>query len=165
MDYYRDTYENDMLATGEYGENSKVVSLPAFCFHKTKEQEDGRIKVYASFWGFTYRLEDWNLVTLFGGEYSGAGVATLRKSGDSDDWIVEEFERNDGLGIYYIDDILRFSEGDEELKEMYLCNDSAKDPIWSARLQTLREYIRKNNLPIDSFQDYGWDPVMIPDQS
>ncbi len=161
MDYYRENYEKDMLATGDYGESIAVVSLPAFCIHKIKEQDDGRIKVYASFWGFTYRLQDRTLVTLFGGEYPGAGVVTLRKSEDADEWIVEDFERNEGMGETYIDDILRFCEGDEELKEMYLGNDSATDPVRSERITALRQYVRANDLPIDTFRDPGWEQAYI----
>lgn len=27
------------------------------------------------------------------------------------------------------------------------------------RLQVVSEYVKRNNLPITQYQDYGWDPV------
>ena len=59
-------------------------------------------------------------------------------------------------------DITRFAHGDKELEaQLFEAADTSKDLFRNSRMRYITEYVRANGLDIDSYQDYGWEPVML----
>ena len=65
-------------------------------------------------------------------------------------------------GSHYAEDIKRICAGNTALvQQFYDSGNAEKDPVKSRREWYLRNYITDNNLDIDSYRDYGRDPVRL----
>ena len=160
-EYFIDEYRTELeTQAAEDLKGINYVALPAYMIFKTKDLDDGRIAVYGSFWNFVYRLEMTTLVPCNlapCGEFPGACVVTLRSDhAEGGGWVVDEVDRNDGMGSDYATDIYRFAEGDDELLNMYFsilsADENGLSQVQLALEQAIREYVIVNNLPIDSYQ-------------
>ena len=135
------------------------VSIPAPVIFRTEDMDADHVKVYGNFWVLNYILRDGILDCDSGGE--NPGYLILEKSGDS--WTVSETEFA-GDGSEYAEDIRRFCNGDKELETLYFSsNDAQNDPLYTVRLEYVRDYVESNDLDIEAFQDFGWDPVYLHD--
>ena len=133
-----------------------AVNIPAYVIIRQTEADD-ITRVYGDFWVYGYKLEGKNLSCISGGSY--AGVFYLRQNENG--YEAQSFEMvADGSG--YEESLDKICEGDEELKQKFLdVSDASNDECKAARRNFINLYAVANNLEIESYQDYGWDPVML----
>lgn len=132
------------------------VAIPAYVIIKTTETDD-ITNVYGDFWVYTYKLEDKNMMCESGGSYPG--VFHLRQNENG--YEVASFDMaSDGSG--YMSSLEKMCDGDEELQQRFLDVSSAdNNECINARISFLRWYAYDNELEIETYQDFGWDPVSL----
>lgn len=157
------------ISDNMYYQPEGSVYIPAFCIFKSesigesrKKDKDGAVKgdvkVYGNFWTFNYSKQGRTLFCESGGE--APGVFYLKQTGEND-YEVTVFGQV-GDGSQYSEDIKRICAGNKALEEQYFSAcDAGKEPLKSRRMWYIYNYVQDNDLDIDSYQDYGWDPVML----
>lgn len=150
-----------------------TVMIPAFCIFKSEtvvdpqskgsnEAKKGDVKVYGNFWDFVYSRKDKTLFCESGGE--APGVIYLKRTGDNA-YEVTTFDRV-GDGSQYSEDIKRICNGNKVLEQQYYdASDAGKDPLKTRRMWYIWNYVTDNDLDINSYQDYGWEPVALENPS
>ena len=114
------------------------------------EQADS---LWGDFWVFWYNVAGDTLKCVAGGNHSG--LMTLE--GENGDYKVTAFEQTvDGagneasakriFGTHY--DIYQNMHSNQEVRE-------------AVRREQLKEYVKRNNLPVKYYQDYGWPAVEL----
>lgn len=147
-----------LAAYGTKEENA--VTIPAFCIFMTEIDKDNQdmINVYGNFWLLSYQKNGTVLECIGGGEHPG--VIHLMKDGEG---YLVRFEQA-GDGSFYGEDIKSFCKGNTSLEKQYFeAVDAGKDPVLSKRVWYIRQYAEQNGSDIDSYKDYGWDPVKLAD--
>ncbi len=133
------------------------VNVPAYVIVKTETTEDDFTKVYGDFWVYEYTLDGTNFVCESGGSYPGVFYLRQNENG----YETSSFEMaEDGSG--YMESVEKICGGDEELKQAFLDSTDAQNPkSINARIGFIRWYANANGLKIDTYQDFGWDPVSL----
>lgn len=144
----------------EYGPNypDADVCIPCPVIVALDESNKEDILVYGDFWVLKYDLDGDTLMNTSGGSYPG--VIHL-KSSDTAGYEVTGMEVvADGsdftpsakkiFGKYY-DEFTKINS-DEKLRE-------------ETRAQIIANYVAANDLSIKAYQDYGWDPVPLPEEN
>ena len=133
------------------------VNIPAYVILKSVATEDDFTKVYGDFWVYGYTLDGTNLVCENGGSYPGVFYLRQNENG----YEAASFEMlEDGSG--YTESLEAVCEGDEELKQKFLdASDAANPECINARIGFIRWYANANGLKIDTYQDFGQDPVSL----
>ena len=143
--YFQDNYTR-------YYEKEDV-SVPAILVLEEDDSDPDDIKVWGVFSLFNYDVEGKTLLNLSGGDYPG--LVHLKADGDSyevtDIDLVED-------GMDYSSSVNQIFGEKEGLAEKFWNSDEKQE---EARADFLKMYIRDNNLDIDAYQDYGWDPVPL----
>ncbi len=133
------------------------VSIPCPIIIKEDESDKDDIKVYGNFWIFNYDLKGDILENTSGGSYPGcihlkstdAGyeVTSMDVCADGEDF-TESAKKifGDNYDAYMKDG------EDEKLRE-------------ETRAQIIANYVAANNLDIKAYQDFGWDPVTLPEEN
>ena len=129
------------------------VMIPNFVIMGTDETNPDDIKVWGNFWVMNYDLEGDNLMMKNGGE--NPGLLHLKKTGTG--YTVTGADMV-GDGSNNAPDARRIFGTDEKLMRFYQNQDLVVD---RNRADTIRRYVIRNGLNINSFQDYGWDKVML----
>ena len=135
----------------------KICGIYPFGEHSilTGDMDVEFVNFYTYFINTFKTKNDWSymLTKTIGGDYPG--LVHLRADGDS-------FEVT---GIDLVKDGMDYSSsanqifGEKEgLAEKFWNSDEKQE---EARADFLKMYIRDNNLDIDAYQDYGWDPVPL----
>jgi len=133
-------------------------TVPTLVLIRKEEDSNGNVKVYGNFWVHVYSKRGTSLFLESGGERPG--VAYLTKTGDNT-YEVTKFDEV-GTGSDYDKDVERICNGDKELRQKYAdsANGSSElNKTWKNWF--LYSYIKDNNLQLDSYWEYGWDPVPI----
>ena len=147
----------------EYGAGSGSVMIPAPVILHTDDSDAENVKVWGNFWTLGYNLEGTCLVCEGGGEAPGVMELTQAEDGGYE---VTSF-RVAGDGDKYAEDIRMFceeveGEDTDSLYEQYMqSNDLGASPAADVRKAFIEQYVADNDLDIDSFQDPGWDPIVI----
>lgn len=136
--------------------------IPAPVVFYTDDTDPADIRIWGNFWVFRYDLEDGNLLMQSGGEHPG--LLHLKKSEDD----VLGYEATD------FEAVQDGSDYDSSLKEicgkapaeagdLYAQYSSAADDGTNdaVREEYLRMYADQVPFPIVSYQDPGWDPVLL----
>ena len=133
--------------------------IPSFVIVRQEDGANaGEIRVYGNYWLFVYSKKGKTLFCESGGE--APAVFTLKKA-DGGEYQVTGYEQA-GDDAQYAKDITRFAHGDKELEaQLFEAADTSKDLFRNSRMRYITEYVRTNGLDIDSYQDYGWEPVML----
>ncbi len=143
----------------ELGKNypEAQVCIPCPIIVKEDDTDRSDIKLYGNFWIFKYDLKDGILENTSGGSYPGC---IHIKCTDSEYEVTSMEVVEDGssfeesakkiFGEYY--DAFMKEGQDEELRE-------------KTRAQIIANYVAANNLDITAYQDYGWDPVTLPEEN
>ena len=143
--YFQENY-------GQYYEKTDI-SVPSFLILDEDASDPDNIKVWGVFSLFNYDVEGKTLLNLSGGDYPG--LVHLKADGDSyevtDIDLVED-------GMDYSSSVNQIFGEKEGLAEKFWNSDEKQE---EARADFLKMYIRDNNLDIDAYQDYGWDPVPL----
>ncbi|MBR6452331.1 MAG: hypothetical protein IKS87_06465 [Lachnospiraceae bacterium] len=148
------SYMTDELAKG-YPESQ--VSIPCPVIIAEDESDKSDIRVYGNFWIFNYDLNGEILECASGGSYPGC---IHIKSTDEGYTVTSMDVCEDGTGFtesakkifgQYYDTFMKDGE-DENIRE-------------ETRAQIIANYVAANNLSITAYQDYGWDPVTLPEEN
>ena len=144
-----DTYE------GNYPDAQVGIPCPIIVAMDDSNRDD--ILVYGDFWYFNYNLNGDLLENVAGGSYPGVmhfrstdegyevtGMEVVADGSDFDSSAKEIF------GKYYNDFIKAESDADAREK---------------TRAQIIANYVAANNLSVTAYQDYGWDPVKLPEEN
>ncbi|SDB22213.1 hypothetical protein SAMN02910298_01068 [Pseudobutyrivibrio sp. YE44] len=121
------------------------------------DSDKSDIKFYGDFWVYNYNLEGDTLMTQSGGnhpgvmhlkstdaEYEVTGFDAVADGNDFEPTAKEYF------GKHYDDFMKVYSDSDTREK---------------VRAQIIANYVAANNLSITKYQDYGWDPVELPEEN
>ena len=147
-------YMTDELAKG-YPESQ--VSIPCPVIIKDDISDKSDIRVYGNFWIFNYDLNGTTLENTSGGSYPGCMHLKNTEEG-YEVTAMDVVEDGSGFtdsakkifGEYY--DLFMKDGEDENLRE-------------KTRAQIIANYVAANNLDINAYQDYGWDPVTLPEEN
>ncbi len=149
--YLIDTYAS------QYPEAQVCIPCPVIVAEDESDKSD--IRVYADFWVLNYDLNGDILENTSGGSYPG--VMHLKSVDTAAGYEVTSMEVvEDGSGFtesakkifgdYY--DAFTKVQSDDKLRE-------------ETRAQIIANYVAANNLNITAYQDYGWDPVTLPEEN
>ena len=133
------------------------VSIPSPVIVKEDVLDGGDIDLYGDFWLYNYNLNADTLECVSGGSYPGCmhiikgengyEVKSFDLVGDGSDY---EPSAKKIFKEYY-NDLIK-AQADEEKKQ--------KD-----RAQIIANYAAANSLDIRQYRDYGWDPVLLPEEN
>ena len=139
------------------GYDKSQVCIPCPIIIAEDESDKSDIRVYGNFWIFNYDLNGDILENTSGGSYPGCIHV---KSTDAGYEVTSAEIVEDGTGFTdsakkifgkYYDKFMKEGE-DEKLRE-------------ETRAQIIANYAAANDLKISAYQDYGWDPVMLPEEN
>ena len=154
--FYSVLYQYMIDEFGQYYDKSQVC-IPCPVIIAEDESDRSDIRVYGNFWIFNYDLKGDILENTSGGSYPGCIHV---KTTDAGYEVVSADIVEDGSGYTdsakkifgkYYDKFTKEGE-DEKLRE-------------ETRAQIIANYAAANNLNIKAFQDYGWDPVPLPEEN
>ena len=135
------------------------VSIPCPIIVAEEDSDRDDIRVYGNFWLFNYDLEGDTLKNTSGGAYPGcmhlkfvdnaAGfeVTSMEVAADGSDF---DESAKKIFGKHY-DEFVKVNSDDKTREE--------------TRAQIIANYVAANNLSITAYQDYGWDPVPLPEEN
>ena len=135
------------------------VSIPCPVIVAEEDSDHDDIRVYGDFWIFNYDLEGDTLKNTSGGAYPGcmhfkavdsaAGfeVTSMEVVADGSDF---DESAKKIFGKHY-DEFVKVNSDDKAREE--------------TRAQIIANYVAANNLSITAYQDYGWDPVPLPEEN
>ena len=153
--FYSEVYDYVEDLAEDYPEAD--VSIPCILIVAEDEGDNGETLVYGDFWIFNYNLDGTTLKCASGGSYPGC----LHVSYDEGEYEVTEFEVvEDGEG-YGESAKAIFGSHYEDFAKIH-SDSEAMEPI---RAQIIANYVAANNLDITEYQDYGWDPVELPEEN
>lgn len=144
-DYVKTDYYDSYASEG-------TLFMPAFVIVKEVQEGDDYL-VFGNFWSYGYMLNGRILEVSSGGEMP----ACFHLKATDEGYEVVEVERA-GDGADYAKDIREFTRNYPGLYEEFSMTEEERT---AARKEFLQMYIRDNNLDIEYYKDYGWDPVKI----
>lgn len=145
------------LSNNYHYEMKASVAIPAFCIFMSEVDENDAdvVKVYGNYWLFIYEKIGTVLECISGGE--APGVVYVKKNGD--EYVVDHFEQVRD-GSYYTEDIKAICNGNKSLEDQFF---GSSDAMTTSRIYKIKKYVEMFDLNIDSYHDFGWDPVMLAD--
>lgn len=154
--FYSVLYEYLIDELGKNYEKSDVC-IPCPVIIAEDESDNSDIKVYGNFWIFNYDLNGEILENTSGGSYPGC---IHIKSTDAGYEVTSMEVTEDGSGF------------DESAKKIFGKNydkfmkDGEDEKIQEeTRAQIIANYVAANGLDITAYQDYGHDPVTLPEEN
>ena len=133
------------------------VGIPCPVIIAEDDSNKDDILLYGNFWYFNYKLNGDTLENTSGGSYPGVMHV---KSTDAGYEVTGMDLTEDGSGFTesakkifgkYYDTFMKDGEDDKLLEK--------------TRAQIIANYVAANNLSITAYQDYGWDPVTLPEEN
>ena len=111
------------------------------------------LSVYGDFWIFWYNIAGDTLKTVSGGNHSGRMTVAMQDNRP----VVTAFEQTvDGAGFTASAKRI-FGNHYDIYRDMH-ANENVREAV---RQEQLGEYIRRHNLPVHYYQDYGWPAVQL----
>jgi hypothetical protein len=154
--------ENYMLTTdfGFTPEEGGVLIPTPILLKSEMNADETEATVYGNFWIFCYKQNGKILEVTSGGECPGI----MKLENKDGKWTVVSLEKA-GEGDDYAKDIAKFCNGDKELEELYSQTVGVSEGSILPQYQraAVVNYVQENNLDIEAYQDYGWDPVSVTD--
>ena len=133
------------------------VPVPAPVILEVDESDPEDVRVYGNFWYYNYNLEGKTLQTQSGGAYPGC---IHMKKGEGGYEIVSMDRTTDGAG--YEESAKKIFGSRYSEFEKLNSDDHQREQI---RAQVIANYVAANELDITEYQDYGWDPVELPEEN
>ncbi len=137
-----------------FGDESQIY-IPAYIIYQEIDAGDEYL-VFGNFYIHGYKLTGNILESVSGAEMPGC--AHLKKNGDGFEVVNIEYA---GDGEYYDLDIKEFTKDYPEVYDMYFDYQPERDE--EIRKEYLRMYVTDNNLDVEYYKDYGWDPIKLFD--
>lgn len=142
---------------GQYEAADVTIPCPYIIAMDESDHED--IRVWGDFWLFNYNLNGTTLETVSGGSYPGC--MHLSFVDDERGYIVTEMElAGDGSDFEPTAKKI-FGDHYQELID----NGADTEGREATRAQIIANYVDVNELDITEYQDYGWDPVTLPEEN
>ena len=134
-----------------------VVEIPAPVIVYVDDSDSEYTKVWANLWSFNYTLDGTTLVSESGGE--NPCLLYIRKG----DYPVVANVYEVGDGSNHLKDVRKITREHPEVYQELLdvMGDSRNEKCVEVREKLLRYYVNYYELDVDSYQDYGWEPVML----
>ena len=152
---YMDTILDYMVQTrGQWFESGDVM-IPNFVIMRTDDSNPDDVKVWGNFWINNYDLQGDNLFCKNGGE--APGCVHLRRTPAGSGYTVTWADFV-GDGSNNQPDSERIFGIDADLMRAYANQDLVTE---RSRTDTIRKYVFMNGLPINTYQDYGWEKVQL----
>ena len=142
------------LVKGEYLDVKEGIDvvLPAPVIYGKKQKGD-EVLIFGNFWTFAYSRQGNALVCGSGGEEPAC--YHLKKQGDN--YVITDVQRAMD-GEEYMDSIREMTKDYPDLYDKYM---EAKDEMETVRREYIQQYVTANDLGIEYYKDYGWDPVEL----
>lgn len=137
-----------------FGDEGQIY-IPAYIIYQEVDAGDEYL-VFGNFYIHGYKLTG-NILESESGA-SMPGCAHLKRNGDGFEVINIEFA---GDGEYYDLDIKEFTKDYPEVYDMYFDYQPERDE--EIRKEYIRMYVTDNNLAVEYYKDYGWDPIQLFD--
>lgn len=152
--YYTVLYDYMAKELGQYFDAADVgIPCPVIIYEDESNKED--IRVYGDFQFYNYSLDGDTLKTESGGSFPGCIHIKSTDSG----YEVTGFDRvEDGSGFTTSAKKIFGSHYDA-----YISRDEREAE--KTRAQIIANYVAANGLGITQYQDYGWDPVKLPEEN
>ncbi len=154
--FYSVLYQYITQEVGKYYEPSDV-GIPCPVIVYVDETNPEEIRVYGDFEYFNYKLKDDTLKTKSGGNHPG--VITLRTTDDG----------YEVTKIDYVVDGEGYTESAKELFGEHYDDFAALESNFAERerirCQIVANYVADHELDIKKVQDFGWDPVELPEEN
>lgn len=133
------------------------VSIPCPVIVYEDETDNSEIKVYGNFWIFNYDLNGETLECKSGGSYPGCIHV---KNTDAGYEVTSMDVVADGSG---------FTESAKEIfgehYDAFMKEGEDEEYREELRAQIIANYVFDKELNITAYQDYGWDPVPLPEEN
>lgn len=133
------------------------VSIPCPVIISEDESDNSDIKVYGNFWIFNYNLNGDILEFTSGGSYPGC---IHIKSTDEGYEVISMDLVEDGSDF---EDSAKKIFGD--LYDTFILDGESETIREELRAQIIANYVAANELSITAYQDYGSDPVALPEEN
>ncbi|MDD6195323.1 hypothetical protein ACTQ56_08730 [[Clostridium] aminophilum] len=152
--YYTVLYDYMAKELGQYFDAADVgIPCPVIIYEDESNKED--IRVYGDFQFYNYSLDGDTLKTESGGSFPGCIHIKSTDRG----YEVTGFDRvEDGSGFTASAKKIFGSHYDA-----YISRDEKEAE--KTRAQIIANYVAANGLAITQYQDYGWDPVKLPEEN
>lgn len=146
--------------TAECGEKETgAVYIPVPVILKIEENKDETL-VYGCFWDFWYEKEEKSLFCINGSENTGRFHLKRRENAYEVTYFQQVRDGGD-----YTEDLEELCGEDRALYNAFLTRETREDRREELRRDLISQYVRDNRLEIESYQDFGWEPVMLADDS
>ncbi len=145
----------------EYGDNYEEadVTIPTPFIIAEDESDHDDIKIWGDFWINSYNLNGDILENVAGGSYPG--LIHIKATDDAAGYEVTGMEVVSDGSDY--DPTAKKIFGDHYDEFVALgADDEGRNAI---RAQIIANYAAANDLSITAYQDYGWDPVTLPEEN
>ena len=139
----------------KYYQSEHSVAIPAPIIYDIIE-EDGETKVFGNFYIYIYYRNGNTLENESGGEMP----ACLHLTKKDESWQVTKAEKT-GDGRYYRKGIEEFCEGHPEILSKYFDFEKTDEQHDKIRRELIMQYVTDNELDIEYYHDYGWDPEPV----
>ena len=142
------------MAIGKgYATGELTIPYSDYCSIDDSSAED--IQVWGDFWVENYNVSGDSLLFVSGGKH--AGKMHIKKDSEGQ-FLVVGFDAV-GDGSEYLPTAKAiFGDRFEEFQKAYSDNEAREE----IRKSALAEFVRKNNLAVKYYKDYGWPAVQIP---
>ena len=137
--------------------SDREVNIPCPLILAIDESDKDDIKVYGDFWMFNYYLDGDIMKTSSGGSYPGC----IHVKSTADGYEVTGMDMV-GDGSQYMPTAKKiFGEKYDEFHKIARDEDGRE----KIRAQIVANYVAANGLTVTAYQDYGWDPVPLPEEN
>ena len=147
--YLIDEYADDYPDAG--------ICIPCPVIIDLDESDRDDIRVYGNFWVFKYVKNGDILECTSGGSYPG---------------VIHVMNTDDGyeiIGMDVVEDGSRYTDSAKEIfgdrYNDFVKSNGDEEEFKRIRAQIIANYVFDKGLDIKAYQDYGWDPVPLPEQN
>ena len=134
-------------------EIGKDYSKGELCIPTLMMVHEDSLRVWGDFWVFWYNVSGDTLKCVSGGNHSG--LMTISKEDGTHK--VTDFEQTEDGAAYQASAQRIFGEYYDVYQNMH----SNQDVREAVRKEQLQEYVKRNNLTVRFYQDYGWPAVEL----
>ena len=143
--------------SGDYEKAEVCIPCVQIVAEEMEDPEDNR--VYGIFSVFNYNLNGDILECVSGGVYPG--VIHVKQDMENGDYVFTKAEIVED-GTNYTESAKKIFGDHYDDFEKLSADDKAEE---QTRAQIIANYVAANNLKISAYQDYGWDPVTLPEEN
>lgn len=154
--FYNDPvlYEGCMYQAYKYASSVETekgdFAIPVYKIISIKKHEK-QVKLLGEFTWYCFAVSDQTVYV----SNSGGGVGVMYMTKEEQRYRVTKMVHPRD-GAHFIEDLLKLFDRDKKAVDQLLAMNS-QDVLQ----KELKEYVRKNNLAINSYKAFGWDPVKL----